>query len=139
MLDLDHFKGINDRFGHQTGNIILREVSDIISHCVRDIDVVARYGGEEFVVILPQTDEEDALVIASRIRETVEKNNFADSQGYREIRITVSIGVATYPDGVHSLDQLLENVDKALYRAKADGRNLVRVAEKAKKRTADIS
>lgn len=139
MLDLDHFKEKNDLFGHQTGNVILREVSDIIRQCVRDIDIVARYGGEEFVVILPQTDEKEAFVIADRIRDSIDKNLFADSQGRRDIHITISIGIATYPEGVHSLDQLLEKVDKALYAAKADGRNVVRVAERTQRRTADIS
>jgi len=139
MLDLDHFKDVNDRFGHQTGNVILRDVSNIIRQSVRDIDVVARYGGEEFVVILPQTGEEEASVIAERIRDTVEKNLFADSLGQKEIHITISIGVATYPEGVYSLDQLIEKVDRALYRAKADGRNIVTVAEKTQRRTADIS
>jgi len=138
MMDLDHFKEINDRFGHQTGNVILREVSNIIRHCVRDIDVVARYGGEEFVVILPQTDEGEALVIAERIRDSIEKFLFAESRGRREIHLTISIGIATYPEGIHSLDQLLEKVDKAMYKAKADGRNIVKVAEKGVKRTADI-
>jgi diguanylate cyclase (GGDEF)-like protein len=139
MLDLDHFKDVNDRYGHQTGNVILPEVSDIIEQCVRDIEVVARYGDEEFVVILPQTHEEDAATIAERIRETVEKNHFPNSDGQREIRITVSLGVATYPEGIHNLDQLLEKVDRALYRAKADGRNRVCRAEKAKRRTAEVN
>ncbi len=139
MLDLDHFKEINDRHGHQTGNVILKEVSGIINHCVRDIDVVARYGGEEFVVILPQTGEIDANIIAERIRDTVEKNKFADSRGQEEIRATISIGIAIYPEGVYNLDQLIEKVDKALYCAKADGRNVVRIAERTKKRTADIN
>jgi len=138
MLDLDHFKEVNDRFGHQSGNVILKEVSVIIRHCVRDIDVVARYGGEEFVVILPQTDEKEAYVIAERIRDSIEKNMFPDSQGRKEIQITISIGVATYPEGVHSLDQLIEKVDKALYSAKAEGRNIVKIAEKPPKRTVDI-
>ncbi len=139
MLDLDHFKEVNDRYGHQTGNLILREVSNIIEQCVRDIDVVARYGGEEFVVILPQTHEEDAAIIAERIRETVEKNHFPNSNGQREIRITVSLGIATYPEGIHNLDQLLEKVDRALYQAKADGRNRVCRAEKTRRRTADMN
>lgn len=139
MLDLDHFKEVNDRHGHQTGNVILREVSSIMQQCVRDIDVVARYGGEEFVVILPQTHEEDAATIAERIRDTVEKNYFPNSNGQREIKITVSLGIATYPEGVHNLDQLLEKVDKALYQAKAEGRNRVCRAEKTKRRTAEIN
>lgn len=139
MLDLDHFKEVNDRYGHQTGNVILREVSNIMEQCVRDIDVVARYGGEEFVVILPQTNAEDAAIIAERIRETVKKNCFPNSNGQREIRITVSLGVATYPEGIHNLDQLLEKVDRALYQAKADGRNRVCRAEKTKRRTAEVN
>lgn len=139
MLDLDHFKEVNDRYGHQTGNIILREVSRIMEQCVRDIDVVARYGGEEFVVILPQTDEEDATTIAERIRETVDKNYFPNSNGQREIQITVSLGIATYPEGIHNIEQLFEKVDRALYRAKAEGRNRVCKAEKTKRRTAEIN
>lgn len=137
MLDLDHFKIVNDQYGHPTGNIILQEVSSIIRQCVRDVDVVARYGGEEFTVILPQTDEEEAMVIAERIRDTMAKNFFPNIHGRREIRVTVSIGGCTYPDGIHKLDQLLEKVDKALYRAKNEGRNLVVFAGKEKKRSAE--
>lgn len=139
MLDLDHFKQINDQHGHQTGNVILREVSNIIKECIRDIDIVARYGGEEFVVILPQTDEEDARIIAERIRETVDRCFFPNSRSQREIRLTVSLGVATYPEGVHTIEQLLEKVDKALYRAKTEGRNRVFIAEKPRRRTAEFS
>lgn len=139
MLDLDHFKQINDQHGHQTGNTILREVSNIMKECIRDIDIVARYGGEEFVVILPQTDDEDASVIAERIRETVERSLFPNSKNQREIKLTVSLGVAVYPEGVHNIDQLLEKVDRALYKAKADGRNRVCIAEKPRRRTAEIT
>jgi diguanylate cyclase (GGDEF)-like protein len=137
MLDLDHFKTVNDQYGHQTGNVILREISDIIKQCVRDVDVVARYGGEEFTVILPQTDRDDAEVIAERIRETVAKNFFQNNRGRREIHITVSIGGCTYPDGIHTLEQLLEKADSALYRAKAEGRNIVYFAGREKKRSTE--
>lgn len=139
MLDLDHFKKVNDRYGHQTGNIILKEVANIIKQCVRDVDVVARYGGEEFVVILPQTEEIEATVIAERIRDTVAKNNFVGSHGERNINVTVSIGGATYPDGVHTLEQLLEKVDQTMYRAKAEGRNLVRFAGRSQRRATEVS
>lgn len=138
MLDIDHFKKVNDLYGHQTGNTVLREVSDIIKQCVRDVDVVARYGGEEFTVILPQTDREDAEIIAERVRETVANNYFQNNQGRREIQITISIGGCTYPEGSHSLEQLLERVDSALYRAKAEGRNVVFFADSEKKRSTEF-
>jgi diguanylate cyclase (GGDEF)-like protein len=132
MLDLDHFKKVNDEFGHQTGNIVLREISGIIKQCVRDVDIVARYGGEEFVVILPQTGDNDAMIIAERMRSTVQKTFFSNSQGQRDIQLTVSIGVASYPNGVKTLDQLIEKVDKAMYKAKTDGRNRVHIADHVK-------
>jgi diguanylate cyclase (GGDEF)-like protein len=137
MLDLDHFKTVNDQYGHQTGNVILREISNIIKQCIRDVDVVARYGGEEFTVILPQTDREDAEVIAERIRESVAKNHFQNNRGRREIKITVSIGGCTYPDGIHTLEQLLEKADNALYRAKGEGRNFVFFAGRERKRSTE--
>jgi diguanylate cyclase (GGDEF)-like protein len=137
MLDIDHFKTVNDQYGHQTGNVILREISAIIRQCVRDVDVVARYGGEEFTVILPQTDREDAEIIAERIRESVAKNFFQNNRGRREIHITISVGGCTYPDGIHTLEQLLEKADSALYRAKAEGRNIVYFAGREKKRSTE--
>jgi diguanylate cyclase (GGDEF)-like protein len=139
MMDLDHFKDINDAYGHQTGNIVLREVAGVIKQCIRDVDIVARYGGEEFVVILPQTGDHDALTIAERIRSTIEKYYFSNARGQRDIQMTVSIGVASYPDGVRTLEQLIEKVDKALYQAKAAGRNCIHVAEDFKKRPADVT
>lgn len=138
MLDIDHFKTVNDQYGHQTGNVILREVSAIIKQCVRDVDVVARYGGEEFTVILPQTDREDAEVIAERIRESVANNFFQNNRGRREIHITISIGGCTYPDGIHTLEQLLDKADSALYRAKSEGRNIVFFAGRERKRTTEF-
>ncbi len=132
MMDLDHFKKINDEHGHQTGNIVLREISGIVKQCVRDVDIVARYGGEEFVVILPQTGDDDALVIAERIRSTVQKAFFSNSQGQRDIQMTISIGIASYPNGVKTLDQLIEKADKTMYQAKALGRNRVQVSDNMK-------
>ncbi|MCP4580538.1 MAG: GGDEF domain-containing protein [candidate division Zixibacteria bacterium] len=128
MIDIDHFKAINDSQGHQTGNLILQEIVGIIKHSVRDVDIVARYGGEEFVVILPQTGVENAMVIAERMRAQVESAYFTSAQGQRDIRSTVSAGVAVYPDGMISANQLLEKVDQAMYRAKKDGRNRICVA-----------
>jgi len=134
MIDVDHFKEINDLQGHQTGNIILQEIVSIIKHSVRDVDIVARYGGEEFVVILPQTGLKNAMSIAERMRIQVERAYFTNSQGQRDIRSTISIGVAIYPDGVLSPNQLLERVDQAMYQAKKAGRNRVCTALPKKKK-----
>jgi diguanylate cyclase (GGDEF)-like protein len=139
MMDLDHFKRINDEYGHQTGNIVLREIGGIIKQCIRDVDVVARYGGEEFVVILPQTGDNDALAIAERIRSTVENSYFSSAQGQRDIQLTVSIGAASYPDGVHTIEKLLEKVDKALYRAKAEGRNRIHMEDSSTSKAVSIT
>lgn len=125
MIDCDYFKKLNDSQGHETGNIVLREITDIISHAVRDVDIVARYGGEEFMVILPQTNMESALEIAERIRTQVEKSYFTNSQGQRDLKATVSIGAAIYPDGLKSSNELLEKVDRAMYISKNNGRNQV--------------
>jgi len=136
MIDVDHFKEINDLQGHQTGNIILQEIVSIVKHSVRDVDIVARYGGEEFVVILPQTGLKDAISIADRMKNQMERAYFTNSQGQRDVRATISVGVAVYPDGVLSPNQLLERVDQAMYRAKKEGRNRVCVAlAKNKKET----
>jgi two-component system cell cycle response regulator len=125
MIDVDHFKKINDSQGHQTGNIILQEIVSIIKRSVRDVDIVARYGGEEFMVVLPQTSLRNALVIAERMRKGMEESFFTNAQGQRDIKTTISIGVAIYPDGVTSAEQLLDKVDRAMYKAKRDGRNKV--------------
>ena len=138
MLDVDHFKKINDFYGHQTGNIVLREISGIIRQCIRDVDTVSRYGGEEFMVILPQTLMHDALIIAERIRATVETAYFSNVQGQRNIRATISIGAAAYPDGLHTIEELLDKVDKALYKAKEGGRNLVCVLDENKTKPLNV-
>lgn len=133
MIDIDHFKEVNDSQGHQTGNIILQEIASVIKQSVRDVDIVARYGGEEFMVILPQTDLHDAKSIAERIRTQMENSYFSDAQGQRHIKVTVSIGVAIYPDGVFSANQLLEKVDQAMYLAKNQGRNRTCIAPASRK------
>lgn len=125
MIDIDHFKNLNDTQGHQTGNMILQELASVLKQAVRDVDIVARYGGEEFMVILPQTDLPRAQIIAERIRSQVELAYFSNSQGQRYVKLTVSIGVVEYPNGVLSTNQLLEQVDKAMYLAKKSGRNRI--------------
>lgn len=125
MIDIDWFKSMNDRFGHQVGNIALRQLAGVINSCVRDVDIVARYGGEEFIVILPQTSTEETHRIAERMRRKVEQTEFGPDAAGRPLPLTVSIGVSCYPDNGRSEDDLVDSVDQALYRAKGNGKNLV--------------
>lgn len=122
MLDIDHFKNINDAFGHAQGDVVLKEITDAIRNSARKIDIVARYGGEEFVVLLPHTDKEGAFIHAERIREAVKGNRCSD--GDTCMMVTVSLGVATFPSpDVNSADDLVGKADNALYEAKRTGRN----------------
>jgi diguanylate cyclase (GGDEF)-like protein len=121
LLDLDHLKRINDTHGHRSGDAALCHVASIMQSTVREVDVCARYGGEEFVVILPQCDRESAIEVAERLRQSI-----ASSPLSRSEPITASIGVATYPSGAKNKEELIEMADRAMYLAKAAGRNRVR-------------
>jgi len=123
LLDIDHFKSVNDRFGHPTGDEVLKAVAAAIQTAVRSFDIVARYGGEEFAVVLPETDVEGAMRVAERAREAVATLQFAF--GGRPARVTVSIGVATAPEAGVTPTQLVTSADAALYRSKAAGRDRV--------------
>jgi two-component system cell cycle response regulator len=126
LVDLDHFKVINDTLGHLVGDMVLRQLGDLLRREVRSVDAVARYGGEEFVIVLPETGAHGALVFAERMRQRIQQFPFGDA--VHPVRVTVSIGVASFPDPkVTSPDTFLAMADTALYRAKADGRNLVRL------------
>lgn len=125
LIDLDHFKMVNDTYGHLAGDEVLAGVADLLQRCVRSVDMVARYGGEEFVVVLPETGRRGAVAFAERIREKVLANRFSVSGG-EVVNLTTSIGVATYPSPrLDSVDDLFRAADVALYRAKGNGRNLV--------------
>jgi two-component system cell cycle response regulator len=125
LIDLDHFKMVNDTYGHLAGDEVLAGVADLLQRCVRSVDMVARYGGEEFVVVLPETGRRGAVAFAERIREKVMANRFSVSDG-KVVILTTSIGVATYPSPrLDSVDDLFRAADVALYRAKGNGRNLV--------------
>ncbi len=127
VLDLDHFKRINDTCGHPFGDEVLRAVAGLLVASIRQVDIAARYGGEELVVALPETGLDQAALVAERIRQAIERNEVAD--GERRVRVTVSIGAAVCPAaGVRSVADLLQVADAALYRAKHDGRNCVRLA-----------
>jgi len=125
MVDLDHFKNVNDQYGHLVGDDILRQMGTLLSGAVRTIDVVARYGGEEFVMILPETATEGAAVFGERMREKVSEHQF-EVGSERALHLTCSVGVATFPSPrVASTEDLFARADEALYRAKSGGRNQV--------------
>lgn len=127
MADLDHFKRVNDEFGHPAGDAVLRGVSEILRQTLRATDVPGRYGGEEILVILPHTDAPGALQLADRWRQAVKDARFASSDG-RDIQVTVSIGVACFDGEQGSPEELVGAADEALYRAKHGGRDRVEVA-----------
>ena len=130
MIDLDHFKQVNDRFGHQTGDAVLRESASLVRQSIRDTDIGARYGGEEFAVILPKTHLAGALAVAERIwRELgrkVYRTGPQPSGRPQELRVTASIGLAFYPSkDIATSESLVKYADEALYQAKRSGRNTI--------------
>jgi two-component system, cell cycle response regulator len=124
MLDIDFFKKINDSYGHPFGDRVLQALARLLRAQMREIDLAARYGGEEFVLLLPATDASGARLVAERVRETIAENAFCLPDGAR-VPVTVSIGVATYPDSADSAAFLIACADHALYTAKHSGRNRV--------------
>ena len=121
FVDLDHFKEVNDTHGHRTGDEVLRAVAWLIQRACRKSDLVARYGGEEIVIVLPKTQSSHASKIAEEIRIIIERQ----TKKILDIPITVSIGIAAYPEDGTALASILDKADKALYEAKRNGRNLV--------------
>jgi len=125
MLDIDHFKKINDTHGHQTGDLVLQAIANAISRCVRPMDSVARYGGEEFAVVLPNCHTSYGSSVAERIRATIESLCIAVSPGLN-LKVTVSVGGAFAPEWARSTAHLwTERADVQLYKAKSEGRNRV--------------
>lgn len=120
MLDLDHFKSINDNYGHPFGDLVLKSVAETISKAMREYDIAARYGGEEFAVLVSETKRQDLLALADRIREQLENQDVSDAD--ITIRVTVSIGVTSLEED-DTPETLLKRADKALYQAKHEGRN----------------
>jgi diguanylate cyclase (GGDEF)-like protein len=135
MLDLDHFKKVNDTYGHVVGDEVLIEIARTIKHQVRGFDIPARFGGEEFTVILPETDSESSCIVAERLRNAIKKLSFSTQKG--KFGIAVSIGIAGFVHGSNMTDDILiEHSDQALYYAKEHGRDSVvmykDIAEKIK-------
>ncbi|XPV76165.1 MAG: GGDEF domain-containing protein [Desulfovibrio sp.] len=128
MVDLDHFKVVNDTYGHKAGDMVLRTVAEIFKDTLRITDFTARYGGEEFALILPHTDEDGGLRIAHRLRRRIESHEFVTPDG-QEFQITASIGVATLRASHKDNIDIVSKADAALYSAKLSGRNMVVIAE----------
>jgi len=123
MMDIDHFKMYNDRFGHPSGDNVLKHFSQILSENIREVDCLARYGGEEFALILPGTDKKSAKVVAEKLRRLIEWASFPNADKLPSGRVTVSIGVASFPHDAEDEEELVKRSDEALYKAKNSGRN----------------
>jgi len=139
LVDIDHFKLVNDRYGHLTGDDVLRGVADGLTQGLRPRDFVGRFGGEEFVVLLAGSDLQQAKHTAERIRARVAEVAVQASSRGEEVRVTVSVGVAAFRDSGHSVHELLDAADTALYAAKHAGRNCVRVAEGTRQQVLDLT
>lgn len=124
LLDLDHFKQVNDNYGHQIGDIVLQQVAQRLKSSLRRTDFLARYGGEEFVVLAPQTPAERAIILGERLRQVIAESPITVSDDL-QIRITLSVGIAVFPDHAQNESELIGAADAALYKAKQMGRNRV--------------
>jgi diguanylate cyclase (GGDEF)-like protein len=125
MIDIDYFKVYNDNFGHLAGDYVLRKVARILSENTRISDIVARYGGEEFTVILPEATKDEAFKLADKLRRLVENYEFPNQERMPNGNVTISIGVASYPEDGNLPEQIIDRADIALYKAKNSGRNKV--------------
>jgi len=126
MIDIDHFKDYNDRYGHLVGDAVLKEVSGRIKESIRQIDLMGRYGGEEFSIVLTETGKDDARYVAERIRRAIEENCIKVYD--EDLKVTISIGISGFPADGQDTRYLIEKADQALYKAKESGRNRVCVS-----------
>jgi diguanylate cyclase (GGDEF)-like protein len=126
LFDVDHFKNFNDTQGHPAGDVALKQVADILQATIRKSDIAVRYGGEEFCVILPEGDRRSAFNFAERLRKQIEAHHFRGEEQQPGGRLTVSLGVASFPGDAHNLQELIDRADVALYEAKNSGRNATR-------------
>ena len=128
MLDIDHFKAVNDTYGHATGDVVLKNVASILLCMTRSTDIVARYGGEEFVILFSLTELKQAVALAERLREKIADETFFSLHGGK-ISLTVSIGVTQWTPGTSKIEDMIERADTALYKAKRAGRNRIATQE----------
>lgn len=119
LIDVDHFKQVNDNYGHSIGDSVLRDVAAVLNDNIREADILGRWGGEEFLIVAPETDTDGALRFGEKLREAVERHRFI-----KDIRITISIGVATLMEGEWE-DDMVRRADEAMYQAKESGRNRI--------------
>ncbi len=127
FMDLDHFKEVNDTYGHIYGSALLKEVAEVIMHSVRNIDIPIRYGGDEFVIILPETAKSQAEIVAKRILNNIREKVFLKQEGLN-LKLTASIGFATFPDDAKDKESLIKSADNAMYKVKYTSRNDVKSA-----------
>lgn len=127
MLDLDHFKRVNDTYGHPAGDKVIKAIAHLLRQRLRKTDAVGRYGGEEFVAVLPRCSREEAQMLMEDVRQRLFDIAFTVDQ--RSFNVTLSAGIAAYRPGVERADQLLQEADAALYRAKSEGRNRICIAK----------
>ncbi|OQX85159.1 hypothetical protein B6D60_08325 [candidate division KSB1 bacterium 4484_87] len=125
MIDIDFFKNFNDVNGHLMGDEILKRVAHTLESNIRKADILARYGGEEFVIILPEIDKDHAMQVAEKLRATIDRKRFPKQENQPNKNLTISIGVASFPGDSTEARELLDFADRALYRAKAEGRNRI--------------
>jgi diguanylate cyclase (GGDEF)-like protein len=123
LIDIDHFKKINDTYGHSVGDKVIISMTQTVINNLRQVDCFGRFGGEEFVVLLPETDIDEAVIVAERIRENIQHKSIVVQE--QTISITISIGVSSYKIGEESIDTILQRADQGLYQAKKQGRNRV--------------
>ena len=131
MLDLDHFKSVNDTYGHTAGDLVLQEVARRVESCLRQTDRLARFGGEEIAVLMIELDEDHAAEVTQRVVEVIRDTPFEIGEGI-QLPVTVSAGLATLTGAIDSADTLMAEADKALYAAKHEGRDrMVRASHKS--------
>ncbi len=127
MFDIDHFKNVNDTYGHQCGDFVLQKIAEIVGNTIRTEDVLARYGGEEFCCVLPETSAASAMILAERLRKKIADHVFEFQK--ERIRVTISLGVSFMNAGTSTADMLLKKADDGLYAAKNGGRNQIMMVE----------
>ncbi len=125
ITDIDHFKKVNDNYGHDVGDVVIKGLGAVLTRCRRETDAVARFGGEEFVIICEETDARGAMLLAERVREELKRTVFhaRGAQSAQTVQVTCSVGVATFPDAGETWDEMFKAADEALYVSKRSGRD----------------